>query len=87
MQYLLDHFPESTFFKKNVSIRGMSAPGQNVSGYGNKISTDYMVKLNNRNYRVYCIIWSNNGSLYVIVNKKRYYIRNFDIPEDVKNEV
>ena len=48
-----------------------------ASGYGAKIPTRYMVKVNkeNRWRRVYCIIYSNCGSLYVIINKERHFFK------------
>jgi hypothetical protein len=36
-----------------------------ASGYGKRIPTEYMVKVNNRWRRVYCRIYSNNGTLYI----------------------
>lgn len=36
-----------------------------ASGYGKRIPTRYMVKTNNRWRRVYCVISSNVGTLYV----------------------
>lgn len=36
-----------------------------ASGYGSRIPTRYMVKFNNRWRRVYCAIYSNNGSLFI----------------------
>jgi hypothetical protein len=37
-----------------------------TTGYGRKIPTDKMVKYNNRLYRVYCCIFSNSGTCYII---------------------
>lgn len=50
---------------------------QTRSGYGRKLSTEYMVKHNNRLYRVYCQIFSNAGSLYILVKGERIYIDIF----------
>jgi hypothetical protein len=36
------------------------------TGYGRKIPTSYKVKYNNRWYRVYCCIFSNCGTLYIV---------------------
>jgi hypothetical protein len=56
-----------------------------ASGYGAKIPTEYMVKVNgeNRWRRIYCCIYSNSGILYVIVNKQKMY---FSINLDHKIE-
>ncbi len=47
---------------------------QTRSGYGSKLSTEYMVKHNNRLYRIYCQIYSNAGSLYILTKGERIYI-------------
>lgn len=44
-------------------LKGLS---YTATGYGAKIPTQYMVKHNNRLKRVYCRIFSNCGSLYII---------------------
>ena len=36
-----------------------------ASGYGSRIPTRYLVKFNDKWRRVYCRIYSNNGSLYI----------------------
>ena len=36
-----------------------------ATGYGSKIPTQYMVKFNDKWRRVYCMIYSNNGTLYI----------------------
>lgn len=50
-----------------------------ASGYGNKIPTSRMVKLGKRWYRVYCCIYSNAGTSYIIKDKKKYVIRDSDL--------
>ena len=47
-------------------LRGLS---YTASGYGDKIPTTYKVKFNNRWHRVYCRIFSNCGSLYIVSKK------------------
>jgi hypothetical protein len=47
-------------------LRGLSYTS---TGYGPKIPTSYMVKHNNRMKRVYCRIYSNSGSLFIINGK------------------
>lgn len=46
--------------------RGLS---YTATGYGRKIPTQYMVKHNNRMKRVYCCIFSNSGTLYIMSGK------------------
>lgn len=36
-----------------------------ASGYGRRIPTRYMVRLNGKWRRVYCCIFSNSGTLYI----------------------
>lgn len=36
-----------------------------ASGYGSRIPTAYMVQLNGRWRRVYCRIYSNNGTFFI----------------------
>ncbi len=43
--------------------RGLS---YTATGYGHKIPTTYKVKHNNRWKRVYCRVFSNIGSLYIL---------------------
>lgn len=38
------------------------------SGYGSKIPTSYKINYNGRKYRIYCRIYSNNGTCYFIAN-------------------
>jgi len=65
--------------------RGMFgiAPGQGMNGYGSKISTDYMIRFKDdkykRLYRVYCCVFSNNGSLYIIKKGEKLSIREQDL--------
>jgi hypothetical protein len=47
---------------------------QTATGYGSKLSTRYMMKYNNKVYRVYCICWSNCGSEYIIVKGERVFL-------------
>ena len=46
--------------------------GQGVDGYGRKICTRYLVRLNQRGpwRRVYCCCFSNNSTLYVLVKRE-----------------
>ena len=50
--------------------------GRNVDGYGRKIPTDYWLRVRNRWRRVYVMIFSNSGTLYVIVNAEVWVVRD-----------
>ena len=54
---------------------------QTATGYGSKLTTPYKVEHNGRLYRVYCICWSNIGSLYIISKGQHLYIRVMPDPE------
>ena len=47
---------------------------QTASGYGSKLTTPYKVEHNGRLYRVYCVRWSNAGSLYILPGGERLYL-------------
>lgn len=50
--------------------------------YGNKIPTGFELQLRDKRWRrVYCICWSNSGSLYVVVGGKNVYLGTYD-PRD-----
>jgi len=59
-------------------------PGQGKDGYGSKITTDYECRVGNKWHRVYLIQISNAGSHYVTVGGQRYYVRDSDIPDEVR---
>lgn len=60
------------------------APGQNEDGYGSKISTDYLVQLNKRQYRVYAVCFSNVASHYIIKGGKKLYLRDGEFEEAIE---
>lgn len=45
-----------------------------VTGYGRKIPTRYMLKINGRWHRVYCMIYGNGGSLYVVIKGVTHHL-------------
>ena len=47
---------------------------QTASGYGRKLATPHKVKHNGRMKRVYCCIFSNNGSLFIMSHNKQINI-------------
>ena len=50
-----------------------------ATGYGKKIPTSYMVKLNNRWLRVYCAIYSNIGTMYIISKGEKIIFNGVDL--------
>lgn len=62
------------------AVRQTDAPysGRTQTGYGGKIPNDWELRIGGRWYRVYTMIYSNSGSSYVIVGKKRLFLGTFD---------
>jgi hypothetical protein len=51
---------------------------QTSSGYGSKLTTPYKVRHDGRLYRVYCICWSNSGSLYILPGGRPLYLQSWN---------
>ncbi len=47
---------------------------QTATGYGVKLTTPYKVEHNGRLYRVYCVCFSNSGTLYILPGGKPLYL-------------
>lgn len=83
----IEHAVDYEAIRRPVMRRGILqlAPGQSPSGYGRKISTDYMIRFRDdprkRLHRVYCVCYSNSGSLYVIRGGRWLFIRNHELEE------
>lgn len=50
-----------------------------ASGYGAAIPTRYVTTINGREHRIYAVVYSNNGSLYVRIRGVKYFIDEHDI--------
>lgn len=72
-----------TIHKRPVPRRGILqlAPGQGADGYGDKISTDYVLRLDgdSRTYRVYAVCHSNVASFYVLKGGEKLFVRDADL--------
>ena len=88
VDYLEDNFGGYVKMRRDVPRLGMmgNAPGQQADGYGRKISTDWMVRCDDgmRLFRVYCICFSNSGSLYIKRGGDAYYLRDLEGAREVK---
>ena len=71
IEYIHERHPEAVFYRSEFD--GVH-DGSNQYGYGNKIATGWKVKIGSRHYRVYCVVWSNSGSLYIISKGQRLYL-------------
>jgi hypothetical protein len=50
------------------------------TGYGSKLPTQWQVQLEDKRWRrVYLVIWSNSGTLYVLVAGKPQYIAGHEV--------
>ena len=83
--YLKHKCPDNTCFRTEsvpVKIEPMPHHKRGLSwtatGYGVRIPTEYMVKVNNRWRRVYCRIFSNIGTLYIGKSAKDGIIVDID---------
>lgn len=74
--YLADHH---TYEHRLSEPR--TAYGRNASGYGSRIATSHLVRLDGAGpwRRVYATCWSNAASLWVSVSGKRLYFRDCDL--------
>lgn len=82
--YLAEHY--------NFDVRETEVPKfHSVTGYGQKIPTQYMIRISNANsyglqnrwYRVYATCFSNCASHWVTVNNVVYHLNNFDLVQEV----
>lgn len=62
---------------------GTYYPGQNMEGYGSKITTDYILTYKGRKYRVYATCFSNAASYWVTVKGEKTHLPPFD-QSDIK---
>lgn len=55
------------YLTESVPVKQTDAPrsGQTRSGYGGRIPTSFMIQWRGVWHRVYCMIYSNSGTLYV----------------------
>ena len=61
--------------KEYGRVKETECPKSNSkTGYGDKIPTQRMVFIDNKWRRVYCRIYSNIGTCYVMINKERVII-------------
>jgi hypothetical protein len=78
IRYLRELQPAAVFYRAPIDGR---RPGQGADGYGRKIATDYAARYGGRTRRVYCCIFSNAGSLYVVDHGERLYVGDFDMDD------
>ena len=57
-----------------------------ATGYGKKIPTQYMVKHNNKWKRVYCSIFSNNGTYYIMNKGETLVVDSFQEIFEIKEK-
>lgn len=48
-----------------------------ATGYGSKIPTTKMILWQGRKYRVYCCIYSNIGTRYIVSKGKKYVVLDY----------
>lgn len=74
----IQYIPEGSTFKDAPLWWHLKGLSYTRSGYGNRIPTSRMIQFPNEKIwrRVYCIIWSNSGSYYVISKGQHLYLRS-----------
>lgn len=77
-RYIRDEKPDAEFYLAPIVGH---RPGQGADGYGRKIATDYAVRYGGRTRRVYCCIFSNAGTYYVVDRCEWLVVA--DMPGDV----
>jgi hypothetical protein len=75
MKYLEDHYSGEIKVKESPLWYHEQGLMQTATGYGNKLKTTFMVFVDGRWRRVYCRIFSNIGSLYIIWKRQEYLIK------------
>lgn len=70
-------------FKRNPLAWQKQGLQQTASGYGSKLTTEYMVRITGsiRWHRVYAICWSNVASFYVVWKHTRLFLRDSQLQE------
>ena len=79
IRYVDEVLGDYTLHRRPVPRQGMLQllPGQGQDGYGDKITTDLVIKVKGetRERRVYCICHSNAGANYILCKDGRLYLR------------
>lgn len=77
--YADDAVGSYTLHRRPVPRRGILqlAPGQSAEGYGNKITTDLVLKFrgDTTERRVYATCFSNAASHWIVHNRKQLWLR------------
>lgn len=78
--YLTDVEKDAKVIKSPVQRTGKFGllPGQGADGYGNRITTDYAVKIGRYTLRVYAICHSNVASHYVVFKGQKMFLHDYD---------
>ena len=74
VKYIEDYFKDFEIIEKLLPRQKMNLQ-YSASGYGRKIPTSKMIKIGKKFYRLYCCIFSNVGSCYIIKNKIEYFLK------------
>lgn len=58
----------------DIVLRDPPRSGRSLTGYGSRIPTQYMARIESRLHRVYAICFSNCATLYVLTSRGRILI-------------
>lgn len=75
IEYLDEHYDVIVSpVRRHGGILGL-LPGMDQFGYGEKITTDKMVVIGSRKYRMYVTQYSNAGSCWIVREGKKIFLR------------
>jgi hypothetical protein len=70
--YLSEVHPD--FTPIHSPFKGHPWSGRTAMGYGRKIPTDYMIRIGQKLYRVYCCQFSNIGTCYIDTKYHKFLV-------------
>lgn len=77
----------ATGFETKISLLWWQKEGLSytASGYGRKIPTRWMIKFENRWYRIHCAIWRKSGKLFIRRKGREFSIIELNNEREVCN--
>jgi len=75
-----------------IEVKSSPAPrndGRQADGYGMKIATRRVLRLDGKGpwRRVYCTVFSNSGSLWIMFRGEKLFLHDWDLSEGVSRAV
>lgn len=64
-------------YKEKDIITDSKAKNRSKTGYGSKIVTSKMLKVGKKKHRIYCMVYGNSGSCYIVKGKKKVFLHDY----------